>query len=173
MVNFNFLILINFRCKQCAAFGCLQAPSEQDALIYNQHVQNAHEVQMHFRADRVSAEQNNTHCIASFDFHKVVTTPQDRSPYLSSATKLCIYNFMIHETTNDEGTCYIWNETVAPRESIEVASLVHNFIREKASRGITDFTFYTDIYKSNNRNKQLYSMYLQAANQLWVNITHR
>ena len=88
-------------------------------------------------------------------------------------SKLSIWNFTIFDMTTDCGYCHIWNETIGNRGSNEVASFVLKFIEEKVLFGYDEFVFYTDSCGGQNRNKNLYSAFVRAANKHKIKIIQR
>lgn len=123
--------------------------------------------------DKTIAKNDESMCVASFDLQKVLSTPKAEIGPLYYLSKVCIYNFTIYDTRSHEGYCNIWNETVAQRGSNEIASILRTFIRNKALQGITNFAFYSDNCGGQNRNENVFSMYIQTAHELNVQIKHR
>lgn len=112
-------------------------------------------------------------CVANFDLQKVLTTPCTQVSSLYYMSKLSVWNFTIFDLGTKEGLCHVWNETTGCRGANEIASCLGKFIEDKASKGITEFVFYSDNCGGQNRNKIVFSMYIHKCRTLDVKITHR
>lgn len=86
--------------------------------------------------------------------------------------KLSVYNFTIYDIGRHEAFCYIWSEDEARKGSNEVASCLFHYIQKKASEGIVDFLLWSDNCAGQNRNKNVFSMYVYASAKFNVNIKH-
>ncbi|XP_043274845.1 uncharacterized protein [Venturia canescens] len=87
--------------------------------------------------------------------------------------KLAIYNLTVFDMGNHKGTCYIWNETIAKRGANEISSCIWQYIATKVELGTKEFRFYSDNCGGQNRNQILFSMYVKAAMDFQIKITHR
>lgn len=123
--------------------------------------------------DKESAIKDKTLCCSNFDLQKILTTPRVDINVMYYLSKLNVWNFTIFAMGVAEGFSFVWNETIGNRESNEIASFVLSFIRDKAASGVKKFIFYTDNCAGQNRNKNVFSMYVKVANELQVEITHR
>ena len=77
------------------------------------------------------------------------------------------------EHHSKQGYCYVWDQTVAAKAAIEVASCLFKFIEAKVADGIKEFIFYSDNCWSQNKNKFVFSMYNMATFRFDIKITHR
>lgn len=125
------------------------------------------------QADKELAKVDPTVCCANYDMQKILTTPRSKISVMYYLSKLSVWNFTIFELGRAIGHSNLWNETIGRRGSNEIASFVYKFIKSKVEAGTKTFYFYTDNCSAQNRNQNLFSMYLKAANEFNVNITHR
>lgn len=123
--------------------------------------------------DKQNAMKDKTLCCSNYDLQKILTTPRVDINVMYYLSKLNVWNFTIFAMGIAEGFSYVWNETIGNRGSNEIASFVSSFIHVKAASGVKKFFFYTDNCSGQNRNKNVFSIYMKVANELQVEITHR
>ena len=58
----------------------------------------------------------------TFDLEIVLYTPSSKVSTLFYKRKLCTYNLTTFNLANKAGQCYMWDETLAKRESNEIGS---------------------------------------------------
>lgn len=123
--------------------------------------------------DKDEAMKDKTKCVINFDLEKVLTTPRADVGPMYYLSKLCVWNFTIYELAEHVGHCFVWNETQGSRGSAEISSFLLNFFREKSETMVKNFVLYSDSCSGQNKNQNIFTMYLKAANELNVTITHR
>lgn len=78
---------------------------------------------------------------------------------------------------NGEGTCYVWNETIANRGANEIGTCLLDFIRSEfngTENNLADIIFYSDNCSGQNKNKFIACLYLYASLVLNINtIRHK
>lgn len=67
----------------------------------------------------------------------------------------------------------MWTESDAKRGSNEIATYLLKFMTLMKDSGIKEFSFYSDNWGSQNRNRFIYSMWEYASATLKVTIVHR
>ena len=107
-----------------------------------------------------------------FDFQKVLTIPKTEASSLYYKRKLSVYNFTVYDVINHKAYCYIWNENDAKIGSNEVASCLFHYIQKMVDEGIKNFLLYSDNCSGQNRNKNVFSMYIYASNKYHIDIKH-
>lgn len=103
----------------------------------------------------------------------MLTTPKSDVSVMYYYCKLFVWNLTVFELGTGNGKCHLWNETIGKRGSNEFALIIYSFIQEKVAMGTTEFSFFTDNCSSQNRNKNLFAMYLKAVNEFRIIINHR
>ena len=140
---------------------------------YDEHISNKKNVRRLMAQDKEDAVQDPKTCVINFDLQKVLTTPRAEIGPLYYLSKLCVWNFTIYELAAQTGHCFVWNETIGKRGSAEVSSFLLHFFREKSATGVKKFNLYSDSCSGQNKNKNIFSMYLKAAQDLSVTLVHR
>lgn len=125
------------------------------------------------RDDKARAMEIPTYCAINFDLQKVLSTPRAEIGPLYYMSKLSVWNFTIFDMANHEGLCNLWNETIGSRGANEIASFLWRYFSKKHALGVREFALYSDNCGGQNRNKIVFSMFIQAANNLGIKITHR
>lgn len=123
--------------------------------------------------DKQRAVLNASVCTINFDLQKVLTTPHAEIGPLYYISKVWVWNFTIYEMSSHRSWCNVWNETVGCRGSNEIASFLWKFINGKSKTGVKEFMLYSDNCGGQNRNKMVFSMFVKAAIDLEINVTHR
>lgn len=124
------------------------------------------------KEDKERSLRNPTVCCANFDLQKVLTTPRAEISILYYKSKLSVWNFTIFMLGSNIGICNLWNETIGSRGSTEIASFVWIFILSRAGL-VKEIIFYTDNCGGQNRNQNVFSMEVKAANTFGIKIIHR
>lgn len=140
---------------------------------YNLHLEMKSEARRLMAADKECSASDKTVCCANYDLQKILVTPKSDVSLMYYLSKLCVWNFTIFELGNAQGYSMLWNETIGRRGSNETSSFVFNFLKLKVQDGVKDFRFYTDNCGSQNRNKNIFSMYMKASNEFNIEIIHR
>lgn len=109
------------------------------------------------------AQQIDELCAINFDLQKILSTPKSTISSMYYLSKLCIWNFTIHELATKKGFCNIWNETVGRRGSNEIASFLYDYLLKKIAAGKKEFHLYSDNCGGQNRNKNVLSMLMKVA----------
>lgn len=171
------LIILNIfpRCEQCVAFkNCSEGQKKELNVKYTNHQKNKREVRRLMKEDKARSLDDPHLCVANFDLQKILTTPRSDVSIMYYMSKLCVWNFTIFEMGVNIGSCWLWNETIGKRGSNEIASFVQNFIKDKCESTETkEIRFYTDNCGGQNRNQNLFTMYVRPANTYNVTIIHR
>lgn len=79
--------------------------------------------------------------------------------------KLATYNFTVFDLRTKEGSCYMWDESVAKRGSSEIASCLWLWL-EHLPATVKRVTLYSDSCSGQNRNINMTGMMLAAVNCL-------
>lgn len=111
-------------------------------------------------------------CAAVFDLEQVLQTPKCEVSEQYYRSKLSTYNLTFYSLGNNQGYCYMWYEALGGRGSTEIATCVLRFIQEAKEKGKTEFSFFSDNCGGQNRNRNIFAMYLFCAIHFSVKITH-
>ncbi|KAG0722412.1 hypothetical protein GWK47_006039 [Chionoecetes opilio] len=96
------------------------------------------------------------------DLQQILPTPKLHTSAAYYRRTLWTYNFCIHNLKTSESTMFVWNETVAKRGSIEVASCLKKWLELESAKG--DFgrlVVISDNCAGQNKNINLVLMYLR------------
>ncbi|KAG0725379.1 Glyoxylate reductase/hydroxypyruvate reductase [Chionoecetes opilio] len=96
------------------------------------------------------------------DLQQILPTPKLHTSAAYYRRKLWTYNFCIHNLKTKASTMFVWDETVAKRGSIEVASCLHKWMELESAKG--DFgrlVVISDNCAGQNKNINLVLMYLR------------
>jgi hypothetical protein len=165
------------QCVTCSKWKrACTAEKVKMARMYAIHRENNITGQRLKSADKAEAqlpENCEKLCVASYDLQKILSCPKSELATMFYKSKLSVYNFTIFDMGPKLGTCHLWDETQAKKSSSEVASSVYNFMQKQHQKGITEFRFYSDNPTSQNKNRNVFAMYLLASVKLQVKVTHR
>lgn len=162
-----------FRCEECERYNRNLDRTTDDIDNQQRHIKIKNTVRFEMKSDKESSEKDKTICTVNFDLQKILSTPRAEIGPLYYMSKLCVWNFTFFELGDRVGHCNVWNETVGCRGSTEIASFLYAFIRQKAQLGIKIFKLYSDSCGGQNKNQNVFSMYVKAANDFNVTIVHR
>ena len=93
-----------------------------------------------------------------FDFQQNLPTPNLQQNDMFCARQLWTYNFGIHDCVTGKGYMYMWDETVAKRGSLIVASCPKHFFHAYCT-GARSFLSYSDGCGGQNKNLILVGLY--------------
>lgn len=164
------------QCDECASFKFLtneekEIPKFKDK--YNEHIRTKNLARLLMNTDKTAATNDLSILCATFDLQKVLSLPRSQISKMFYNRKLSIYNITIFDMVSKEGKCNVWNEAIAKRGANEICSCLWKFITEKVRTGIVEFRFFSDNCAAQNKNQILFSMYIKAASDYNVTITHR
>ena len=95
-----------------------------------------------------------------FDFHKNISSPKLSCQDSYYASKLTTYAFGIHSGETQQGTVYIWPESVAPKHPDTLLSCLDRHLREVENENRKWCVFWADNTRSQNKNYTL-AMYFE------------
>jgi hypothetical protein len=177
IVNENFNIAIHRPkkdiCDVCHTFEGNKKPTEAEIKKQEKHLERKEAARIQKSEDKLEAFQNEKLVVATFDFQKVLTTPHGEVSILYYKRKLPTLNFTVYNAGDKRAKCYMWHEGIAKRGANEVSSCLYNFIKEHAEKGVEEFRFWSDNCSGQNRNRIVFTLYMLAAKEFNVTITHR
>lgn len=171
--NISFFKPKKDQCDFCSKFqNESEEEKEQLSNQYNIHIENKEKSRNLKTEEKIIATENKQSCMITFDFEKVLATPKTEASSLYYKRKLSVYNFTIYDVGRHEAYCYVWSENDARKGSNEVASCLLDYFEKRVSEGITDFFLWSDNCTGQNRNKNVFSMYVYASLKFNINIRH-
>lgn len=127
-------------CRTCDQFQMQLQNAQTEALkqtIMNKselHHRKAEKGYVVLKNDGEAARNNpNLHVICG-DLQQVLFTPQLTHGNIFYQRQFSCYNYGIHEMSTGDGTMCLWNESIARRGSLEIASCLLKYIKGKFSR---------------------------------------
>lgn len=171
--NYSFFRPKKDQCSTCTLYRDAD-PVRQETLQekYDKHQKNKDRVRQIKKQEKESIDPSHT-TIAIFDLEKVLNIPQSQVGIFHYKRKYPIYNFTVFDSTRLKGHCYVWHYTIAKRGAVEIGSCLWQFLLSEKERGITTFSFYSDGCAGQNKNRFIFALYMFAAQELQINITHR
>lgn len=139
----------------------------------NEHIKAKNEARKSKEKDKNDAINDRTIVTACFDFQKVLTTPNAAASTFYYKRKLSVYNFTIHNISEKEGYCYVWDESISKKGPNEVCSCLYSFIQEQYAKSVRQFRFWSDNCPGQKRNKIVFGFYAWWSKLLNITITHR
>lgn len=120
--------------------------------------------------DKQRSKLDSSYVTISFDLEKCLPTPYLRNGVSFYKRQLWVYNLTVYktDTTGNEATCLLWNETIAGRGGQEIASCIRKFIISLDSNDIEILNFYSDSCSGQNRNIYMAIMFCNILKELPV-----
>ena len=109
-----------------------------------------------------SLERTSNFFVASFDLQQVIYLPQSKRNEVFYKRRFATYNFTVYNSTNKEGHCYYWNESIAKKGANEIASCLYSFLM-KHDKYDRVFLF-CDGCAGQNKNSILPAMLMEFLN---------
>ncbi|XP_047035469.1 uncharacterized protein LOC124641446 [Helicoverpa zea] len=177
IVNVNFNLAFHKPkkdlCEVCHIFENNQFPTDEEKQRFFEHQAQKKKARSLKQADKTEACENPEIVVATFDFQKVLQAPHGEVSIFYYKRKLNTFNFTVFELGNKTATCYMWHEGIAKRGANEVSSCLYDFIKVNAEKGVHEFRFWSDNCAGQNRNRIVFALYLLAAKEFGVTVTHR
>lgn len=172
--NLDFHMPKKDQCDDCVAYKNMTDENKQEVKNdYELHIKNKNTARNWMNEDKRLAKNNSSMCATTFDLEKVLTMPRSESATMYYKRKISLYNFTIYDLATQEGSCFVWDETIAKRGANEIASCVWYYINKQIIIEKKSFHFYSDNCGGQNRNNILFTMYAKASRDFNVSITHR
>lgn len=141
---------------------------------FEKHIKNKEDARNEIVNDTNFIKTSNNHGLYFYDLQAVLPTPSGDVSSFYYKRRLATYNFTIFNSKNNEGHCFIWNESVGNRGAIEIGSCILKFIEKFIPNEKTGLTFYSDNCNGQNKNRYIYSVYMYIVMFLNISeITHK
>ena len=169
----NTTILSLNQCSQCTRFALKQATESVDSNlkdIQEAHLRRKQESREEKSKDKTRAKVDKTSYSATFDLQAVLSTPCTLLGELGELyykRKLACYNLSFYSLGDENGRCYVWDETQGGRGSCEVGTCLITHINSIAgsTARVKEITVYSDTCGGQNRNKHVVAAFLFAINK--------
>ena len=99
--------------------------------------------------------------VISIDLQKTLATPRIFTSLQYYKRKLWTYNFGIHDVKTGGASMYLWDESIAKRGSIEIASCILHYIENEIDDEVDKIVVFSDNCGGQNKNWNLVSTYLR------------
>ena len=106
---------------------------------------------MSLDSDTLSVKRDNTKCCIVFDLQKTMPTPHLNTNKVFYMRQLWTYNLGIHNLGTGKASMHMWDETIASRGSLEIASCLINYCKQ-LPKEVVHMTAYSDCCGGQNRN---------------------
>lgn len=127
--NLGFFKPKKDQCKKCLAQENLtESQKEEGRKTYEEHIQKKNMARKERDNDKQKARENSDVLAFNFDLEAVLTTPKGSAGQIFYLRKLAIYNLTVYNLGNQDGVCYLWDETQGKRGSNEIASCIYNYV---------------------------------------------
>ncbi|KAK3912725.1 Replicase polyprotein 1ab [Frankliniella fusca] len=175
--NLKFFRPKKDQCSRCLSWKnkTVQERTQEATAKYEKHLSDKRLSQDLKTQDieYIKGNSDKTVCVATCDLEKVFLCPKGENSEFFYESKLSLYNFTIFVSGEQQGFCYVWDQTVGRRGSAEITSCLWSFLNMKAAQGVKEFHFYSDNCTAQNKNQFLFSMYIMASIRLNIKIVHR
>ena len=156
--NFSFFKPKKDQCSICSIYELKKSREEVDEAEetnYKEHQERKVQAREEKAKDKKKAQDDPTFHAATFDLQAVLTTPCSLVGELYYKRKLSCYNLSFYSLGNNNGTCYLWDETQGGRGSCEIASCLTKYTHSISSTysRLKEVTYYSDTCGGQNRNK--------------------
>ena len=130
---------------------------QEEAKSLQLHRQKAEKI----REIKQKLKQGNdkTKTTAIFDLQKALPTPKSEVSLFYYSRKLSSYNYSISYLTNDEVTCFMWNETISGRGSNEICSCLFQILKKWDANGAQEINFLGNACPCQNRNWNILGLF--------------
>ena len=115
--NFGFHVPKKDQCRVCNEYKL-----DESNTTYVEHLHRKEQARQLKSSDKEHANNDPSHCTATFDSHKVLCCPSGKVGTIYYKRKLATYNLTVFELNTKYGYCYMWDETVVKRGSCEIGS---------------------------------------------------
>lgn len=174
--NIGFFIPKKDLCNTCESYKNTENKTNEIELLQNLHLSEKNAVRLEKENDKQKAI-DGFQSTACFDLQAILIAPDGEVSSFYYKRRLATYNFTIYNMKNGEGTCYVWNETIAKRGANEIGKCLLDFMRNELNgteNNLTDIIFYSDNCSGQNKNKFIACLYLYASLVLNINtIRHK
>ncbi|CAG9773225.1 unnamed protein product [Ceutorhynchus assimilis] len=117
------------QCKICLAQKNMTGEEkEAQEETFQQHLKRKESARKTRNEDKLEAKDNSTLIAFNFDLEAVLTTPKGAAGQIFYLRKLAVYNLTIYNIGNQDGICYLWDETQGKRGSNEIASCIYEYV---------------------------------------------
>lgn len=116
-------------------------------------------------SDKIRAKTDNSFYVATFDLQAVLNAPCTLVGELYDKRKLSCFNLSFYSLGDENGTCYLWDETQGERGLCEISTCLLTHINSITTNhtGVKEITLYSDTCGGQNRNKFVVSAYLMLS----------
>ena len=99
--------------------------------------------------------------VISIDLQKTLATPRIFTSLQYYKRKLWTYNFGIHDIKTGSASMYLWDESIAKRGSVEIASCLLHYIDNEIDDEVEKLVIFSDNCGGQNKNWNVVSTYLR------------
>ena len=157
-MNLSFHCPKKDRCETCERFHNIDAEEQEaEAEMFHEHRKRATKIREIKTA--LKLDSDHTKITAVFDLQKALPTSKSEVSLFYYSRKLSTYNFSISDLTNDEVTCFVWNETIAGRGSNEISSCLLQMLKKWDANGAKEVNFFSDACPGQNRNWNVLALF--------------
>lgn len=121
--NIGFFIPKKDLCNTCESYKNTENKTDEIELLQNLHLSEKNAVRLEKEDDKQKAI-DGFQSTACFDLQAILIAPDGEVSSFYYKRRLATYNFTIYNMKNGEGTCYVWNETIANRGANEIGTYV-------------------------------------------------
>lgn len=180
IVNSNFNIGFYKPKKDQCSFCCVmrnknntRAVREERKNAWVAHLQNKKLARELKEKDKAEGMKEKTTAVISFDLQKQLSCPKSENSAYYYRSKLNVFNFTIFNMIERLGWCFLWHEGAGKKGSDEILSALLLYLEHLIGLGFKTFKLWSDNCAGQNKNRNLFAMYLYVASKYSVEITHR
>lgn len=160
--NLHFHAPISDSCKKCDAFNMkikFLTNDDEKSIVENErelYQRKAKKARESMKLDATEAKLNNNITCIAFDLMKTLATPIVSTGICYCKRQLWTYCLGIHDLATDNGTTYVWDESIGFRGPQEIGSCILHYVINFVTS--TKLVMYSDQCVSQNRNIKMASL---------------
>ena len=148
------------QCKKCLKYtNMTEEEKKAHEQAHHEHMLRKQLAREARDEDKEIAKNNSEVLAFNFDLEAVLTTPKGPTGQIFYLRKLAIYNLTIYNLGNQDGICYLWDETQGKRGSNEISSCIYNYIINQPN--ITEVRMMSDGCGGQQKNSHFAAMCLK------------
>lgn len=170
--NYSFKNPVNDTCDECDHFQVKlrnMLSNEEKQQIQDQYDKHLDEASKRYKlkkADKEQSFQNSSLKVVMVDLEKCLPTPVLTNAQSFYSLKLWTFNYTIHDATDKDTYCCLWDESIAGRGVNEMASCLVRWIESlNISPDLKKIIIWSDNCPSQNRNIGMVMCYFYILNK--------
>lgn len=151
-------------CSTCDGLNMAKKSLDKDLKIEaEEKLKNHHEMADQAyeakKEDKIASVNTQNMRVLVFDLQQVLPTPLLTCNEVFYKRQFSVYNLTVHDCTTGKSTHYMWDESIAKRGSIEIASCIYNILINMPPE-VKSVILYSDTCGGQNKNSNMIAMFM-------------